>query len=75
MSAILEVEQLALGLSTRDRGALISKLIESLGSPFRDEDKDIVELARQRDEEASNNPELIISEEEFWDSIKQHRRK
>jgi len=75
MSAISEVEQLALGLSTKDRGALISKLIESLGSPFRDEGRDIVELARQRDEEASKSPELIMSEEEFWDSIKQFRRK
>jgi len=75
MSAIAEVEQLALGLSTKDRGALISKLIESLGSPFRDEDEDVGELARRRDEEASEHPELIMSEEEFWDSIKQYRRK
>ncbi len=61
-------------LSKVDRGRLASRLIESLGSPF-DDDEDVFELARRRDKEMDERPETAMSEEEFWASIDEYRRK
>jgi hypothetical protein len=74
MSAIVEAEQLALSLSKADRGKLASKLIASLGSPFDDDDEDVVELSLRRSREVDEHPELEMSEEEFWTSLEKYRR-
>lgn len=74
MSIIAEVEERAMKLSKVDRGRLASRLIESLGSPF-DDDEDVFELARRRDKEMDERPETAMSEEEFWASIDEYRRK
>lgn len=74
MSAIAEAEQLALSLSKVDRGRLVSKLIESLGNPFEDDDEDIIELSLRRAKEMDEHPETVMSEEEFWTSLEEYRR-
>jgi len=53
---------------------LASRLIASLGSPF-DDDEDVIQLALQRDREMDEHPETIMSEEKFWASIDEYRRK
>lgn len=73
MSAIAEAEQLALSLSKVDRGRLVSKLIESLGNPFEDDDEDIIELSLRRAKEMDEHPETVMSEEEFWASLEEYR--
>ena len=74
MSIIAEVEEKAMTLTKAERGHLASRLIASLGSPF-DDDEDVIELALQRDIEMDEHPETVMSEEEFWDSIDEYRRK
>ena len=73
MSVIAEAEELALSLSNSDRGKLISRLIESLGSPFDDEDEDVIALALERDREMDEHPETVMSEEQFWGSLEEFR--
>ena len=75
MSAIAEAEQLALSLSKVDRGRLASKLIESLGNPFEDDDEGIIELSLRRAKEMDEHPETVMSEEEFWASLEEYRRR
>ena len=74
MSIIAEVEEKAMTLSKAERGALASRLIASLGSPF-DEDEDVFELALQRDREMDEHPATAMSEEDFWVSVDEYRRK
>jgi|CXWL01.1.fsa_nt_gi hypothetical protein len=74
MSVIAEAEELGLRLSSADRGELISRLIGSLGSPFDDEDEDVIALALERDREMDEHPETVMSEEEFWDGLEEFRR-
>jgi len=75
MSAVAEVEELALGLSKMERGKLISRLIESLGSPFEDEDEDTwIEEAGRRDREMDENPESVLTHEQFMEGLAEFRR-
>jgi hypothetical protein len=74
MSTIAEVEEKAMTLSKADRGKLVNRLIASLGSPF-DDDEDVIQLALKRDREMDEHPETVMSEEEFWASIDEYRRK
>ncbi len=74
MSIMAEVEEKAMSLPKEERGRLASRLIASLGSPF-DDDEDVIQLALQRDREMDEHPETIMSEEEFWASIDEYRRK
>ena len=74
MSIIAELEEKAMSLPKKERGRLASRLIASLGSPF-DDDEDVIQLALQRDREMDEHPETIMSEEEFWASINEYRRK
>jgi len=75
MTMIAEVEEKAMKLNKAERGELASRLIASLGSPFDDDEEDIIELALRRDKEMDDHPETVMSEEEFWASIKEYSRK
>jgi len=75
MSAVAEAEKLALSLSNSDRGKLISRLIDSLGTPFDGEDEDVIALALERDREMDERPETAMSEEEFWGLLEEFRLK
>jgi len=72
MSVIAEAEQLALSLSESDRAKLADKLIASLPSPLAHEDEDWVEEALRRDHEMDEDPESVMTHEEFFASIKEH---
>lgn len=72
MSVIAELEKKALSLPKKARGELVSKLIASLGSPFEDEDNDWVEEALRRDREMDDNPESVMTHEEFFASLKDY---
>jgi hypothetical protein len=74
MSVIAEAEELALSLSKADRGRLVSKHIASLGHPFED-DEDIIELSLRRAKEMDEHPETVMSEDEFWTSLEEYRRR
>ena len=72
MSLLAEIEAKAMGLTKKERGELASKLIASLGTPFED-DEDLVELALRRSKEMDEDPGMVMSEEEFWQSLKEFR--
>lgn len=71
MSTIAEAEKLALSLSKKDRGKLVSKLIASLGTPFEDKYDDGIEEALRRSREMDENPEMSISMEQLDAMIKE----
>ena len=72
MSVIAEAEELALSLSESDRAKLAEKIIASLPSPFVEEDDDWVEEALRRDQEMDENPESVITHDEFFVSLRDH---
>jgi len=75
MSVLAEVEEKAMALSKKERGELASKLFASLGSPFAEESEDEwIEEALRRDKEMDENPDMVMSEEEFWGSLEEFRR-
>lgn len=75
MSLVSDVEEKAMSLPKNERGLLASRLIASLGSPFDDADEDVIELALQRDREMDEHPDTVVSEEDFWASIDEYRRR
>ena len=75
MSVVAELEEKAMGLTKMERGDLASRLIASLGSPFDDDNKDEVELALRRSKEMDENPDMVMSEEQFWASLEEFRRR
>ena len=76
MSIIAELEERAMGLTKKERGELASRLIASLGTPFdSDDDEDLVELALRRAKEMDENPDMVMSEEQFWASLEEFRRR
>lgn len=64
MSVIAEIEQKALSLPEQDRARLADRLIASLPEDFIDEDE--IAEAFRRDKEMDENPEMVISHEEFF---------
>ncbi len=74
MSVVSEAETIerALKLSDSSRAELAEKLIASLPSPFVDEDEDWVEEAMRRDREMDENPESVMTEEEFFSSLRDY---
>ncbi len=74
MSVITEVEELALSLPASDRGKLAEKLIRSLPSPGWDDEDDGIEEALRRSREIDENPEMSLTEEEFFASFEKYRR-
>jgi putative addiction module component (TIGR02574 family) len=74
MSVVSEAETIeqALKLSDASRAQLAEKLIASLPAPFVDEDEDWVEEALRRDREMDENPDSVMSEEEFFASLRDY---
>ena len=75
MSAVTELEEKAMSLTKMERGDLASRLIASLGTPFNDDNEDEVELALRRSKEMDENPDMVMSEEQFWASLEEFRRR
>ena len=65
------IEQ-ALKLSDSGRAKLAEKLIASLPSPFVREDEDWVEEALLRDREMDENPDSVMTHEQFFSSLREH---
>ncbi len=76
MSVISEAETVeqALRLPDSSRAKLADKLIASLPSPFVGEDDDWVEEALRRDREMDENPDAVMTHEEFFTSLREHIR-
>lgn len=74
MSVVSEAEttEQALRLPDSSRAKLAEKLIASLPSPFVDEDEDWVEEALRRDREMDENPDSVMTEEEFFASLREY---
>ena len=74
MSVVSEAETIeqALRLPDSSRAKLAEKLIASLPSPFVDEDEDWVEEALRRDREMDEDPDSVMTQEEFFNSLRQH---
>jgi len=75
MSVVTELEEKAMSLTKMERGDLASRLIASLGTPFDDDNEDEVELALRRSKEMDENPDMVMSEEQFWASLEEFRRR
>lgn len=75
MSAIAEAEKLVFSLPEKDRAELVGKILRSLPSPFVDEDEDWVEEALRRDREMDENPASVMTEDEFFTSLREYVRK
>ncbi len=73
MSVVTELEEKAMSLTKMERGDLASRLIASLGSPFEEDNEDEVELALRRSKEMDENPDMVMSEEQFWASLEEFR--
>jgi hypothetical protein len=76
MSVLAEVEEKAMSLTPRERGRLASKLIASLPGPFADdEDEDWIEEALRRSREMDENPDSVMTHEEFFGSLQEFLQK
>ena len=64
MSVIAEIETQALSLPEQDRARLTGQLIALLPDNFIDEDE--IEEALPRSREMDENPETVLSHEEFF---------
>lgn len=75
MSVVTELEEKAMSLTKMERGDLATRLIASLGTPFDDDNEDEVEVALSRSNEMDENPDMVMSEEQFWASLEEFRRR
>ena len=64
MADISTVEELAFGLTTKERATLASKLLRTLPEFMRDDDDGYAEAMRRRDEFLAN-PDVGITPEEL----------
>ena len=74
MSLVADVEELALKLSDSERGSLANKLIASLPTPYVDDDDDWAAEAIRRDREMDENPDCVLTHEEFMAGLEEFRR-
>ncbi len=76
MSGITEAETVrqALRLPDASRAKLAEKLIASLPSPVVAEDEDWVEEAVRRDREMDEDPDSVMTHEEFFKSLRKRTR-
>jgi hypothetical protein len=74
MSVAGEAETIerALNLQDSSLAKLDEQLIASLPSPFVEDDEDWLEEALRRDVEMDENPSSVMTEEEFFGSLRQH---
>lgn len=70
--AVEEVEKLAFELTEKERAKLAGRLLDSLPSPF---DDDGVAESLRRSREMDENPEISLTEEEFFASFEKYRTK
>ncbi len=49
--------------------------LKIMESPFDDDEEDIIELSLRRAKEMDEHPETVISEDEFWASLEEYRRR
>lgn len=58
-------------LSQEDQLALAREIIESIygGPPGMMTEEELDELCERRDREMDENPEMVLSEEEFWKRV------
>lgn len=54
---------------------MVGRIIRSLPSPFTEEDEGWVEEALRRDREMDEKPETVLTEEQFFKSLREHVRK
>ena len=73
--AVEEVERLAFELTEKERAQLAGKLLDSLPFPFENDEDDGVEEALRRSREMDENPAMSLTEEEFFASFEEYRRK
>lgn len=74
MLAVTDVLELALSLSKPERGKLISRLIESLGAPVEVDEADWIAEALRRDKEMDEDPDCVLTHEEFKAGLAEFRR-
>lgn len=70
-----EVEKLAFELTEKERAQLAGKLLNSLPSPFINDDDDGVEEALRRSREMDEDPAMSLTEKEFFASSEEYRSK
>ncbi|MGD9561088.1 MAG: addiction module protein [Pyrinomonadaceae bacterium] len=75
MSTVAEAEKLVFSLSEKERAELVGKMIRSLPSPIVAEDEEWVEEALRRDREMDEKPETVLTEEQFFTSLREYVRK
>lgn len=75
MSTVAEAEKLVFSLSEKDLAEFVGKMIRSLPSPFVAKDEDWVEEALRRDREMDEKPETVLTEEQFFTSLREYVRK
>jgi len=73
--AVEEVEKLAFELTEKERAQLAGKLLDSLPSPFLDDDDDGLAESLRRSREMDQDPAMSLTEEEFFASFEEYRRK
>jgi hypothetical protein len=72
MSVIAEAEKLALSLTDNERAKLAERLLMSLPEDFIDEDE--LEEALRRSREMDENPETVLSHDEFFKFFEDRRK-
>jgi hypothetical protein len=72
MSVVAEAEKLALSLTDNERAKLAERLLMSLPEDFIDEYE--LEEALRRSREMDENPETVLSHEEFFKFFEDRRK-
>ncbi|MFN0279751.1 MAG: addiction module protein [Pyrinomonadaceae bacterium] len=70
MSAITNIEELAFSLPIADRAKLAERLWQSIPEDYIGEEE--LEEVLRRDREMDENPESVMTHEEFFGSLREH---